>query len=1584
MGFSSALQGRAAHDALLNRQEAELKLLETMKRCLVQKAKCDREYAVSLAAVTQQGLKIDRSDDLQGSHIMRAWRSFMEELEHTAKQIRTNAEQLETVCHEKLASLYQEKRRVRKQYQEEHTKIATQFSHLTEDVARKKSEYQKHLDYYKLLRGRFEEHIKSGRSGRKLDDVIDKYQKACRKLHQAHNEYVLLISEAVEVEKDFRTILLPGLLEHQQSLQEGFIQAWSNLLQEIAKLSDMTSEKFVDIQQRIESSIAGINSTEEYREFTEKHKTSPTAPVIFQFDESLVEDSLGKLQANTLTVDNLTVDWLRGRQTELESTIKDLQERQNKLCSETNGTNGSSPAVSPVSTPGTKPSTPILNGSNSNGVLGKDQTANKSSKELNTLRCQERQTLKLVDLIRSALNEVGCEELPSGCDDLSVEHLIENKKSVSQDLSVDSLQHTSTALGLFSLRTGGGGGNGGGVMSMLMDQLRRKSGPPTVSGSNSSGKTPRSGPTPAQTPKQEHRGTTSTVTSADSADLLCSSVFACDRVQIASGDDEHARPASNPIRSDESDVPTYAELLPDGNDSDHRLSNVYVDMEACLLQELDVGQSFEYTNISSCSRKQPLLASTADESFGESELPNPTNTDHRNNVARYRRLRTQGSSEDSEMHLLNKRHHHQYRAPDEHYDDDDGGSCSTADDLNDSKNNLLREESFDDNQRRDLSPSDATVRDSWTQRSAEDMEADAKYLTMRKEGSLPTLESCPSKTLEDQWKSSIERHLDNIDALNQKLDEHQRLAARLSEEYEYIRVQTLRPGASVQQANLSNSTKPPMAFEKMNSFREKIKRRIKGSKTENDKADRSVSPDTPDQGESFSGRLRNRITAHHTQRQFRLMKDTDSASPSTDRSLAERVPNSSSSVGRKKKKRKASKANRNAHQRQQRGSGGDAQQRQQPFHPQQAFSEDELLAEEHAGPSPEHSTGPRSGGLGTSFSQTVRATWRELIHSTNKVKDSSLNLTLRSDRPEEKHDLIVDQDRQGLLSIRFTFSDGERKQQIVDSITATDLNSTGDYCVPLIVSRNEDNKAQDSAQEECRSEQSSTAQRGNKEGPSLKSNLRDRLTKLVHKKSPSSSSVPADRWTTPEVCRTCSKRIVPRSGSGAGGIHPSRTVLDFRKEFPEIDICEGDHGEEDCAKLDVQQWALSEMINLEYEDIDVLTIKPHKLINSSEGDVSVSMTLSTNRPLHEEEWFHGVLPREEVVRLLRNEGDFLVRETTRNDESQTVLSVCWNGHKHFIVQTTAEGHYRFEGPAFPSIQELIVHQYQSELPVTGRSGAVLRKPVLRERWELSNDDVILLDKIGRGNFGDVYKAKLKSSKNTLVAVKTCRMTLPEEQKRKFLQEGRILKQYDHPNIVKLIGICVQKQPIMIVMELVAGGSLLMFLRKNASTLGQRQMMGMCRDAAAGMRYLESKNCIHRDLAARNCLIGNENIVKISDFGMSREEEEYIVSGGMKQIPIKWTAPEALNFGKYTSLCDVWSYGILVWEIFSRGDTPYSGMSNSMARERIDEGYRMPTPEGAPPEMYRLMLKCWSYEPESRPHFDEIYSVVDALLLCTKD
>lgn len=368
-----------------------------------------------------------------------------------------------------------------------------------------------------------------------------------------------------------------------------------------------------------------------------------------------------------------------------------------------------------------------------------------------------------------------------------------------------------------------------------------------------------------------------------------------------------------------------------------------------------------------------------------------------------------------------------------------------------------------------------------------------------------------------------------------------------------------------------------------------------------------------------------------------------------------------------------------------------------------------------------------------------------------------------------------------------------------------------------------------------------------------------------------------------------------------------------------------------------------------------------------------------SRPLEEEEWFHGVLPREEVQRLLVNDGDFLVRESKnrKTNETQYVLSVVWQGYKHFIIQY-GEGGWRFEGPSFPTIHELVNYQHKVGTDVTSKSRAILKKRILREQWQLKNDDIALEMKIGNGNFGEVYRGIYKTG-NRVVAVKTCKDTLSEDQRKKFLMEGRILKQYDHPNIVRFIGIAAQRQPVMIVMEYVAGGALLNFLRKQGRNQTKKQLSQMCEDAAKGMAYLESNSCIHRDLAARNCLVGDQNVVKISDFGMSREEEEYTVSEGLKQIPIKWTAPEALLYGKYTSLCDVWSFGILMWEVFSGGQTPYSGMSNNQARERVDSGYRMPVPEGTPETVYKLMLKIWEYDTTKRPHFAEIVKDLSGII-----
>ncbi|XP_032870713.1 tyrosine-protein kinase Fes/Fps [Amblyraja radiata] len=203
---------------------------------------------------------------------------------------------------------------------------------------------------------------------------------------------------------------------------------------------------------------------------------------------------------------------------------------------------------------------------------------------------------------------------------------------------------------------------------------------------------------------------------------------------------------------------------------------------------------------------------------------------------------------------------------------------------------------------------------------------------------------------------------------------------------------------------------------------------------------------------------------------------------------------------------------------------------------------------------------------------------------------------------------------------------------------------------------------------------------------------------------------------------------------------------------------------------------------------------------------------------------------------------------------------------------------------------------------------------------------------------------------------------------------RILKQYEHPNIVRLIGVCTQKQPIYIVMELVQGGDFVSFLRHEDNRLVTKDLIKMAEHAAAGMGYLESKHCIHRDLAARNCLVSEKNVLKISDFGMSREEEDgvYSSTGGMKQIPIKWTAPEALNYGRFTTESDVWSYGVLLWETFTLGSTPYPNMTNQQTREEVEQGYRMNCPDSCPDEIYSIMCRCWHYDPKKRPSFSAIH------------
>uniref|UniRef100_A0A8C7YCD0 Tyrosine-protein kinase n=1 Tax=Oryzias sinensis TaxID=183150 RepID=A0A8C7YCD0_9TELE len=201
---------------------------------------------------------------------------------------------------------------------------------------------------------------------------------------------------------------------------------------------------------------------------------------------------------------------------------------------------------------------------------------------------------------------------------------------------------------------------------------------------------------------------------------------------------------------------------------------------------------------------------------------------------------------------------------------------------------------------------------------------------------------------------------------------------------------------------------------------------------------------------------------------------------------------------------------------------------------------------------------------------------------------------------------------------------------------------------------------------------------------------------------------------------------------------------------------------------------------------------------------SSSVIPTSERPLAEQEWYHGAIPRTEAQELLRQQGDFLVRES-HGKPGEYVLSVFSDDQRrHFIIQF-ADNQYRFEGTGFSTIPQLIEHHFSTKQVITKKSGVVLLNPVVKDKkWILNHEDVALGEMLGKGNFGEVYKGMLQRDK-TPVAVKTCKEDLPPELKIRFLSEARILKQYDHPNIVKLIGVCTQRQPIYIVMELVPGG-----------------------------------------------------------------------------------------------------------------------------------------------------------------------------------
>ncbi|XP_061482818.1 BDNF/NT-3 growth factors receptor isoform X2 [Rhineura floridana] len=278
---------------------------------------------------------------------------------------------------------------------------------------------------------------------------------------------------------------------------------------------------------------------------------------------------------------------------------------------------------------------------------------------------------------------------------------------------------------------------------------------------------------------------------------------------------------------------------------------------------------------------------------------------------------------------------------------------------------------------------------------------------------------------------------------------------------------------------------------------------------------------------------------------------------------------------------------------------------------------------------------------------------------------------------------------------------------------------------------------------------------------------------------------------------------------------------------------------------------------------------------------------------------------------------------------------------------------------------------------------------------IKRHNIVLKRELGEGAFGKVFLAECYNlcpeQDKILVAVKTLK-DASDNARKDFHREAELLTNLQHEHIVKFYGVCVEGDPLIMVFEYMKHGDLNKFLRAHGpdaalmaegshlAELTQSQMLHIAQQIAAGMVYLASQHFVHRDLATRNCLVGENLLVKIGDFGMSRDvySTDYYRVGGHTMLPIRWMPPESIMYRKFTTESDVWSLGVVLWEIFTYGKQPWYQLSNNEVIECITQGRVLQRPRTCPKEVYDLMLGCWQREPHMRLNIKEIYSLLQNL------
>ncbi|XP_029679506.1 proto-oncogene tyrosine-protein kinase ROS-like [Formica exsecta] len=333
-----------------------------------------------------------------------------------------------------------------------------------------------------------------------------------------------------------------------------------------------------------------------------------------------------------------------------------------------------------------------------------------------------------------------------------------------------------------------------------------------------------------------------------------------------------------------------------------------------------------------------------------------------------------------------------------------------------------------------------------------------------------------------------------------------------------------------------------------------------------------------------------------------------------------------------------------------------------------------------------------------------------------------------------------------------------------------------------------------------------------------------------------------------------------------------------------------------------------------------------------------------------------------------------------------IITVIYIYYFYYLYRQRKESNEQVLPPMMIDIELAILH----EIPNTNVQLNTLYSPMLQYN---SDENVLIkikleqirLEKLlGSGAFGMVFQGKVKNLERpgieVPVAIKKLRNNASSQEKKKFLEEARLMNHFRHKHVLRLLAVCLDKDSPLIVLELMETGDLLQYLRNSrqlqpsdSHALRLQDLFTMCEDVARGCCYLENLRFVHRDLACRNCLVSardRENrVVKIGDFGLARDvyKNDYYRKKEQGLLPICWMAPESLVFGIFSSQSDVWSFGVLMWEITSLGDHPYIGRTNLEVIDYVRAGGRLPIPLNCPSTLYELMLRCWN-PTNNRPNF----------------